>query len=63
MAKLFANSRDPDQTPHYAVSVLGLHCLPLTLLGVSTPQWVNNKASSGPGVSPFWGCLPEVDLE
>ena len=23
-----ANSEDPDQTPHYAVSDLGLHCLP-----------------------------------
>ena len=28
MAKLFANSGDPDQTPHSAASDLGLHCLP-----------------------------------
>ena len=28
--KLFANSGDPDQTPHSAVSDLGLHCLPIT---------------------------------
>ena len=26
---LLANSGDPDQTPHYAESDLGLHCLPL----------------------------------
>ena len=35
MAKLFANSGDPDQTPHSAASDLGLHCLPITLLRVS----------------------------
>ena len=41
MAKLFANSGDPDQTPHFAASDLGLHCLPITLLGVCRLQWVN----------------------
>ena len=43
MAKLFANSGDPDQTMHSAVSDLGLHCLPITLLRhlrVSRLQWV-----------------------
>ena len=40
MAKLFANSGDPDQTPHSAASDLGLHCLPNTLLRVSRLQWV-----------------------
>ena len=25
-----ANSGDPDQTPHSAVSGLGLHCLPMS---------------------------------
>ena len=35
MVKLFANSADPDQTPHSAASDLGLHCLPITLLRVS----------------------------
>ena len=35
MAKLFANSGDPDQTPHSAASDLGLHCLAITLLQVS----------------------------
>ena len=41
MAKLFANSGDPDQTPRSAASDLGLHCLPVTLLLVSRLQWVN----------------------
>ena len=33
MAELFANSGDPDQTLHSVASDLGLHCLPITLLG------------------------------
>ena len=41
MAKLFANSGDPDQTPRSAASDLGLHCLPVILLQVSRLQWVN----------------------
>ena len=40
MAKLFANSEDPDQTLHSAASDLGLHCLPITLLRVFRLQWV-----------------------
>ena len=32
---LSANNVDPDQMPHYVVSDLGLHFLPMTLLGVS----------------------------
>ena len=36
MAELFANSGDPDQMP----SDLGLHYLPLNLLGVSRLKWV-----------------------
>ena len=39
MAKLFAKSGDPDQTPHSAASDLGLHCLPITFLLVSRLQW------------------------
>ena len=46
MAKLFANSGDPDQMPHSAASDLGLHCLPFTLLGVSRLQWVKSFSSS-----------------
>ena len=33
MAKLFANSEDPDQTPRSAASDLGLHCLPIPFYG------------------------------
>ena len=36
MVELFANSGDPDQTPHSAASDLDLHCLPVTRLGVSS---------------------------
>ena len=32
MAKLCANSGDPDQTPQNAASDLGLHCLSLPFL-------------------------------
>ena len=35
MANVFANSGDPDQTPHSAASDLGLHYLPITLFVVS----------------------------
>ena len=41
MAELFANSDDPDQTPRFAASALGLHCLPVILLRVSRLQRVN----------------------
>ena len=47
MAKFFANSGDPDQTPHSAVSDLGLHCLRITLLRVSRLQWVNFTERGG----------------
>ena len=40
MVERFAGSADPDQTPRYAASDLGLHCLPITLLGASRLQWV-----------------------
>ena len=45
MAKLFANSGDPDQMLHSAASDLGLHCLPVTLLRVSQIQWVTHSIS------------------
>ena len=35
MVEPFENSGDTDQMWHSAVSDLGLHCLPVTLLGVS----------------------------
>ena len=31
---MLANNVDPDQTPHYVASDLGLHNLPLTFLRV-----------------------------
>ena len=40
MAEAFANSEDSDQMPRSVASDLGLHCLPITLLGVSRQQWV-----------------------
>ena len=53
MSKAFANSGEPDQTPRFAASDLGLHCLqknaasdlglhclPVASLGVSRLQWV-----------------------
>ena len=46
MVELFAKSGDPDQMPQNLDSVasdLGLHCLPITLLGVSRLQWVKCK--------------------
>ena len=33
MVELFANSADSDQTPYSTASDLGLHCLPVTVLG------------------------------
>ena len=42
MVDLFANSGDPDQMLHSAVSDLGLHYLQITLLGVSRLQCVNS---------------------
>ena len=50
MAVVFANREDPDQMPHSAASDLGLHCLPVTLLGVFRLQWVNASA----GTSMAW---------
>ena len=43
MVELFANSRDPDQMSHSALSDLNLHILPVMLLGVSRLQLVNNS--------------------
>ena len=67
MAKLFANSGDPDQTPRSAASDLGLHCLPSTLLGVSRLKWVKwNGYTSGEAGSvrvPEWLSLPTSNQE
>ena len=46
MVKSFANSENHDQMTHSMAFELGLHCLPITLLGVSRLKWVkvNNMA-------------------
>ena len=46
MAKLFANSEDPDQMPHSAASDQGLPCLPITLVWVSRLQLVNRLSDT-----------------
>ena len=40
MTKLFVNGGVPDQRPHSVASDLGLHCLPVTLLGICSLIWV-----------------------
>ena len=52
LAKLFANSEDPDQMPHSAASDLCLYSLPITLLGVSRLKWV--KVYKWPYLSLKW---------
>ena len=44
IAKIFAKSGDPDQTQLSAVSDLGLHCLPITLLRDFRLQWVKKSS-------------------
>ena len=36
-----ANTGDPDQTPHYAASDLGMHCLPMPHKKDARLIWVN----------------------
>ena len=62
MAKLFANSGDPDQTPHSAASDLGLHCLPVTLLRISRLQWVKQVGKEGMRVSSVIHFFPHLPL-
>ena len=40
MVELFANSGDPDQMLPSVASDVGVHCLPVTYLGVSSLHWV-----------------------
>ena len=56
MVEPFANSGDPDHKRHSAASDLGLHCLPITLFGVSRLQWVNKTTQLLKAVfaSPKW---------
>ena len=45
MAELFANSGDPDQMPHSVASALGLHCSPVTILGLCRLKWVKSASN------------------
>ena len=58
MAKLFANSGDPDQMPCSAASDLGLHCLPSTLLRVSRQQWVRHADT----LTPYHTCPKNLNV-
>ena len=56
MDTLFANSEDPDQMPHSAASDVGLHCLSVTLLGVSRLQWAKDEPKQN-----LLMCLKQLD--
>ena len=43
VSELNANSVDPNQTPQFAASDLGLHCLPISLLWHARHIWVKTK--------------------
>ena len=60
MAKLFANSEDPDQKPHSAASDLGLHCLPITPLRVSRLQWVKGPDQSENAQTDLGFCCSDI---
>ena len=61
MAKLFANSGDPDQMLHSALSDLSLHCLPINLSGVSRAKWIKNHLWQNHGSLPFQPQHPVVN--
>ena len=42
MVEQYANSGDPDQMSCFVASDLGLHCLPITLLGCPDYNWIIN---------------------
>ena len=46
-----ANSVDADQTPRYAASDLGLHCLPMSQLLDARPKWVKTRQQEAK-----WNC-------
>ena len=49
IVEVFANSGDPDQTPHSAASDLGLHGLSVTPLGVSHYNGIMDFYDEGTG--------------
>ena len=42
---IYANSEEPDQTPRFAASDLGLHCLQMPLLWGGRLKWINLNIS------------------
>ena len=50
MAKLFANSGDPDQMLHTATSDLGLHCLPYPFRGLCVEVLRPSQLNQGNGL-------------
>ena len=62
MVELYANSGDPDLMPHFAVSDLGLHCLPITLLGLSRLQWVKNSLANEYHNACFLGEIRKISI-
>ena len=44
MGELCVNIGDLGQTPRSAASDLGLHCLPVTRLGVFSLQWIKRNS-------------------
>ena len=51
-----ANSVDPDQTLHFVVSDLSLHCLPMSLLWEARHEWVKE----GRQLLQTGSCLPHI---
>ena len=66
MVELFTNRGDPDQTLHSAASDLGLHCLPVTLLGFPDCNGLNlfiHYTSSSSSLSYCKIILPQLHME
>ena len=64
MAKLFAKGGNPDQTPRFAASDLGQHCLPITLLRVSRLRWVKADSEDSVPMSSYgWHITRHCSLD
>ena len=62
MVELFANSGNPDQTPRSAASDLGLHCLPVTILGITWLQWVKVPCKDSADKKSHFNCVEKKGL-
>ena len=61
MVALFAKSIDPNQTPHNRCRrILGLHCLPITRLGLFRLHWVLSPRPLPPPPPHRWFTLLTV---